>query len=258
MLDKPADCRSASSPWRRWAPLAALALLALAAYWLELHRYLSFTEIIRHHAHFKALVDEHIWTSLLAFGLIYVTVVALSFPGAALLSVLGGLYFGWMISAPVTVLAATIGATIVYSVVKTSLGTAVAERAGPLVRRLSGGFSRDAFHYLLFLRLVPAFPFFAVNAVAGLCCVRLKPFLFATVIGIIPASLVFAYLGSGLDSVIDAQIEANRRCMEALKAEGCRFEIDPGGLITPQILIAFGALGLVALLPLIVKRLRGA
>jgi uncharacterized membrane protein YdjX (TVP38/TMEM64 family) len=149
--------------------------------------------------------------------------------------------------------AAVVGATIVFQVVKTSLGAALAERAGPMANRLSKGFAEDAFNYLLFLRLVPAFPFFLVNAVAGLCRVPLKTFIVATAIGIVPGSIVFALLGSGLDGVIDAQIAAHQACIATNGAANCSFSLELNALVSRELLIAFAGLGVVALLPIAIK-----
>lgn len=239
---------------RRWLPLGVLVVLAVIAYALGLHRYLTLSSLIEHHAYLKSVVAQHLWLALGFYAALYIAVVALSLPGAAALTIVGGLLFGWAINTPVTVIAATIGATIVFIVVKTSLGSVIAEKAGPFVKKLSGGFAKDAFNYLLFLRLVPAVPFFVVNAVAGLCHVALRPFVAATLIGIIPGTLVFSYLGSGLNSVIEAQMRANEACL----AQGgdCPIMIDPASLLTPQIIIAFAALAAIAAVPIIVKRLR--
>ncbi len=258
MTDDPVVARAAASPFRRWAPLVVLVALGLVAYGFGLHRYLSISALVENLSSLKGFVADNIVLAILIYAAIYVIVVALSLPGAAPLSIVGGLLFGWMVSAPVTVFAATLGASIVFMVVKTSLGAIIAEKAGPFVTRLSGGFARDAFNYLLFLRLVPAFPFFVVNAVAGLCQVALKPFVLATFIGIIPGSIVFAYLGSGLDSVLTAQQEANAACIAEKGAENCRFVIDPIMIFTPQLLVGFAALGVFALIPVIIKRLRKA
>ena len=83
------------------------------------------------------------------------------------------------------------------------------------MQRLSRGFAENAFSLLLFLRLTPVFPFWAVNAVAGLCRIPLRTFIAATALGIIPASFAFALVGSGLDRVIDAQLAAHRACVAA-------------------------------------------
>jgi uncharacterized membrane protein YdjX (TVP38/TMEM64 family) len=256
MIDEPVDQQPAPSALRRWLPLGVLVLLGGLAYLSGALNYISLQALAEHHSVLKGFVAKHLVGAVIVYALIYVVVVALSLPGALPLSIVGGLLFGWMISAPVTVVAATAGATIVFLVVRTSLGSLVAERAGPFVRKLSSGFARDAFNYLLFLRLVPVFPFFVVNAVAGLCRVGLKPFVLATVLGIIPGSLVFAFLGTGFDSVVEAQKAAYMACVEARGLGACRFELDPAALVTREMVIAFVALGVLALVPVAVRRLR--
>lgn len=258
MIDQPIEAYSRPSPWRRWLPLGIMAILIALAYAFGLHRHLSLESLAVHHEDLKEFVADHLLMAISAYALLYILVVALSLPGAAALSIAGGLLFGWTLGAPVTIVAATIGATIVFLIVRTSLGALVAERAGPFVRKLSGGFARDAFNYLLFLRLVPAFPFFVVNAVAGLCGVRVWPFVLATFLGIIPGSFVFSYLGAGFDSVLAAQVQAHDACVALKGAAECPFEFNLKALVTPQMLVAFAALGLVALLPVIVKRFRKA
>lgn len=245
---------SAASPVKRWAPLAVLAALIVAAYALGLHRYFSLGAVAENRDALKAFVMGNLAIALILYACVYIVAVALSLPGAALLTILGGFLFGWKIGALITIFAATIGAVIVFQIVKTSLGAVVAQRAGPFVNKLSDGFAKDAFNYLLFLRLVPAFPFFAVNAVAGLSRIKLQTFVIATLIGIIPGTLAFSYLGTGLDSVIDAQQESYRACMAAKVQESCMLEFSPSALLTREIAIAFIVLGLVALIPVFLKR----
>lgn len=235
-----------------------LAALIALAYAFGLHSYFTFGTLVENRAMLQAFVDQHLYSSILAYAAIYVAVVALSLPAAGLLSIFGGFIFGWQVSAPVTVVAATVGAVIVFQVVKTSLGSAIAERAGPFATKLSNGFAKDAFNYLLFLRLVPAFPFFAVNAVAGLARVDIKTFIFATLIGIIPGSFAFAWLGRGLDSIIQAQGVAHDSCVAAKGAAACPIEFSPSALVTPQLLIAFAVLGVVALIPVALKKWKTA
>jgi uncharacterized membrane protein YdjX (TVP38/TMEM64 family) len=247
--------RQAPPPYgfRTWLPAGGLALLIAVAYFAGLDHYLSLRAIAENRASLKDFAATHLLSAILLYVTIYIAVVALSLPGAAVLSVVGGFLFGWWLSAPVTVIAATVGAVIVFQIVKTSFGAALARRAGPMVRKLSDGFAKDAFNYLLFLRLVPAFPFFVVNAVAGLSGVALRTFIAATVIGIIPGTIAFAYLGTGLDSIIDAQTDIYRQCVAAKGATNCVLELDAGALATPDIVIAFLALGIVALIPIGLK-----
>jgi uncharacterized membrane protein YdjX (TVP38/TMEM64 family) len=244
--------------WRRLWPVAALAIAFVVIYATGLHRYLTLEAVAEHRDLLKSFVASHLVAAILIYAAVYVLAVALSLPGAALLSIIGGFLFGWMVSAPVTIAAATIGAIIVFQIVKTSFGTSIAERAGPFAKKLTDGFAKDAFSYLLFLRLTPLFPFFAVNAVAGLANVRLSTFTLATLIGIIPGGIAFAYLGQGLDSVIDAQRAAHADCVAESGAENCTFSIDPSALITSELLIAFTVLGLVSLVPVILRKYKAA
>lgn len=242
---------------RQWLPVAALAAVIAVAYLMGLHKHLSLAALAENRDALRDFVASNLVLAVAVYAVLYIVIVALSLPGAAVMSIAGGFLFGWMLSVPVTVTAATIGAIIVFQIVKTSLGAALADRAGPMVQRLSRGFAEDAFNYLLFLRLVPVFPFFIVNAVAGLCSVRLRTFIAATVLGIIPASIVFALLGSGLDGTIDAHLAAHQACVAQNGIEHCTFNLEPSALVTPELIAAFAGLGVIALLPIGIKYLRG-
>lgn len=244
---------NAARSFRQWLPAIVLVGLIALAYGFGLHHYVSLSALAEHREQLRQFVGGNLLVAVLAFMAAYIAIVALSIPGAAVMSIAGGFLFGWIISVPVTVTAAVIGGIVMFQIVKTSLGAAIAERAGPLVQRVSKGFSENAFSYLLFLRLVPVFPFFMVNAVAGLCRVPLKTFIIATAIGIIPGSLAFALLGAGLDSVIDAQNAAHAACIAERGAENCSFSLDAGSLVTRELLLAFAGLGLVALIPVAFK-----
>jgi uncharacterized membrane protein YdjX (TVP38/TMEM64 family) len=242
----------------RWVPLAALASMVALAYAFGSQDYLSLQSMAENQAMLVNFVSAHLLSALIIYFALYVATVALSLPGAGVLSVAGGFIFGWVISAPLTVVAATLGALMVFKIVQTSLGAAIAERAGPFVQMLSRGFEDDAFNYLLFLRLVPAFPFFAINAVAGLTRMSLRTFTLATFIGIIPGSYAFAYLGRGLGSVLEAARNAHEACIAKDAAAPCPFDISLSALVTPQILWAFCALGVVSLIPVALKKWKQA
>ena len=245
---------NASPAYKRWLPLALLLGASVACYALGLQHYLSLQRLAENQTQLLGFVTQNLVLAMAIYFLIYVLVVALSLPGAALLSVAGGFIFGWVISAPLTIIAATIGAAVVFKIVQTSLGANISQKAGPFVKKLSGGFENDAFNYLLFLRLVPAFPFFAVNAVAGLTRMPMRTFFWATLIGIIPGSYAFAWLGRGLGSVIDAQTAAHAACVAEKSAEACPYNFAVSSLVTPQLLWALAAMGLVSLLPVLIKK----
>ena len=118
------------------------------------------------------------------------------------MSVAGGLLFGPLLGGAAALASATGGAVIVFLACRTAFGDWAAHRAGPIIARIEAGFSRDAFAYMLALRLMPVAPFFMVNLAAGLARVRLVAFVLATLIGAAPSAFIFAGLGAGLDGVI--------------------------------------------------------
>jgi uncharacterized membrane protein YdjX (TVP38/TMEM64 family) len=240
---------------RRMISLAAIVLLALAAYLVFGRGAISLEALVRNRAAIDAFVTQHRALAVLAYIGIYAAAVALSLPGAAFLTVSGGFLFGILTGAAAAVIGATLGATVVFLVARTALGEPLLKRAGPRASQLAQGFRADAFSYLLFLRLVPAFPFFLVNLVPAFAGVRLLPFIAATALGVIPGALVYAFAGTGLDSIIAAQKNAYSDCLAAGRSD-CQLSFDAKDVLTPQLVGALIALGLLALVPVVVKRLR--
>ncbi len=183
----------------RWLPLVAILALLAAFFALGLDRYLTFDALNAHRAALHRLVAAHVGLAALAFCAAYVALVAISLPGAAMMTVAGGALFGLWLGAALSVAGATIGATVLFVVARGALAEPLAARAGPFVRRMEAGFNRNGFSYLLFLRLVPLFPFWAVNLVPALLAMELRGFVAATAIGIVPGTLAYASLGSGLE-----------------------------------------------------------
>jgi uncharacterized membrane protein YdjX (TVP38/TMEM64 family) len=240
--------------WRRLAgPLGLLVLLGLG-YAGGVHHYLTLASIAEHRAALATYTSNHLLLSLLAFVAVYTVAVAVSFPGASILTILAGLLFGWLVGGIAAIVAATVGATIVFQIAKSSFGDVLAKKAGPFLSRISAGFADDAFNYLLFLRLVPAFPFWLVNIAPALANVKLRTFIITTFVGIIPGTFAFAFVGAGLDSIITAQQAAHVQCIAQKSAAECPFELSVSSLITPQLLLAFAALGVVALIPVALKK----
>lgn len=235
----------------RWGPLVLLVGLALAGYLTGIHEKMSLSYLIRQHEALHAVVERNAAIALVMFVAVYVATTALSFPGASLLTILGGFLFGWLAGGAATVVGATAGATVLFLIARSSVGAAMRERVGGLGERVAAGFREDAMSYLLFLRLVPLFPFWLVNIAPALFDVPLRTFVIATAIGIVPGTVAYAVLGSGLDSIIAAQEHANPGCAAAGTCE-----IDPAALLTPKLLAGFALLGLVALVPVVVKRWR--
>lgn len=247
--------------FRRFGPLV-LALVAIMVAWaLGLHRLLSLDALVEHRAWLKALVVEHGLLSLLAFMAAYVVAVALSLPGAIVLTLLAGLLFGIAVGSAAVVLAATLGATLVFLMARSALGGGLARKAGPGLARILEGFRADAVSYLLFLRLVPLFPFWLVNLAPAFAAVPLRQFVWTTFVGIIPGSVAFVAVGAGADSVIAAHAGAVAKCRAAGISADCQASLQLSSLATPEIGMALALLGCVALIPVLWRKVmagRGA
>lgn len=253
------DGSRAGGPLRRFAPLVLIAAAMVLVFALGWHEHLSFRTIGLNYEALRGYIAGNLVVSVLAYMALYVAVVALSLPGGLVMTLSGGLLFGWAVAAPATVVAATIGATVVFLVARSSFGESLAARAGPWLARLSAGFRENAMSYLLFLRLVPAFPFFVVNLAPALLGVPLRTYVVGTFLGIIPATTAFSVLGSGLGSAIESQNGIYNACLDEHGARGvelCRYSIDTKALVTPELLTAFALLGLVALIPVAIKKVK--
>jgi uncharacterized membrane protein YdjX (TVP38/TMEM64 family) len=243
---------------RLWPLLLLLAAMVLV-FAMGWHRYLTLQELVDRREALRAAIADHTLLAILAFMGIYAVAVALSLPGAAVLTLAGGFLFGWFWGALASIAAATAGAIIVFLIARSALGEPLAARAGPWLSKLRQGFQEDAFNYLLFLRLVPIFPFWLVNLAPALLGVSLWTYVLATVIGIIPGSFAYSIAGKGLDSLIVAQQSAHQSCLAKMGSDAeklCPFVLEPRALLTPGLIAGFVALGLVALIPIAVKRFR--
>jgi len=243
--------RSRAVRLRRWLPPAVLGILMALGFAFGLHDYLTLSNLIMQRQDLGDLVDRHLGLALLVYLAVYTVAVALSFPGASLLTIAGGFLFGWLLGGIATVVGATLGACAVFLVARSSVGDVLTERAGPFLSRLAEGFRADAFHYLLFLRLTPVFPFWLVNIAPAIFRMPLSSYTLATCVGIVPGTFAFTFIGSGLDSVIAAQEAADPGCAAA---GTCR--IDVSALVTPQLLVAFFALGVASLIPVALRKWR--
>jgi uncharacterized membrane protein YdjX (TVP38/TMEM64 family) len=248
--------RGATTWLKRLWPL--LLLLAVGGFILAMgwHRYLTLENLANNRESLRGLIEGHLLWAVACFVALYAVVVALSLPGGAVLTITGGFLFGWLLGGGASVIGATIGATVVFIIAKTALSDVLAARAGPWISRFRQGFQEDAFSYLLFLRLVPIFPFWMVNLAPGLLGVRFTPYVVTTFLGIIPGTFAFALAGNGLDSVIEAQQSAHQSCL-AKAGEGgqesCPYGLDASALLTPELIAGLVALGLVSLIPVALK-----
>jgi len=240
---------------RRVVPLAVIVAVGVLIYAMGWHRAVSLETLVRHHTALAGLVDRHLLLVLMAYVALYIAAVTLSLPGGAILTTTGGILFGGLVGGLAAIVGATIGATCLFLIARSAFGEFLVRRAGPRLASLAAGFREDAFNYLLFLRLVPVFPFFLINLAPALLGVRLAPFVAATALGIIPATFVFAFVGASLAEAVASQAVDFHACEAAARTD-CRINFSLSAALTPQLVAALFALGLVALLPVAVKQLQ--
>lgn len=248
------DSNARSRTWKRWVPLAVLALVIVGFLASGAQSYLSPSFLVRNYADLTTYINQHFTLALCLFALIYVLATALSLPGGLMLTIAGGLFFGAYLGGAVIVASATAGATILFLVARSSLGETMRERAGPMMARLRKGFQEDAVSYLLFLRLVPAFPFWLVNLAPAFFGVRLSTYVLTTLIGILPGTFAYSFVGAGIDGIVAAQADELAAC-EAAGRQSCEVALDLADLVNAELLIAFAAIGVIALIPVLYKRL---
>ena len=238
MNDSPsADSRNAGIG-RLWPVAAVVAVVALLVAFGPDNA--TVLETLRSHREaLLAMVAENAAIAALVYALIYAVAIALSIPGGAMMTIVGGFLFGPLRTTLYVVVAATVGASALFLIARGAVGDRLRGRAGPWLAKMEAGFQENALSYLLVLRLVPLFPFFVVNLAPAFLGVRFRTYLVATFFGIIPGTFVFALAGGGLGSVLDA---------------GAEFSVS--SVLTPEVVGALIGLALLALVPVVYKTLK--
>jgi uncharacterized membrane protein YdjX (TVP38/TMEM64 family) len=214
------------------AAIAVVIALAIGAFfYFDLGRFLSLNALKENRDHLLAFTEAHYATAVGLFVLAYIAVTGLSLPGAVILTLAGGFLFGSIFATLFVNIGATTGATLAFLAARYLLRDWVEQKFGNTLGPIQAGFSKNAFNYLMTLRLIPLFPFFLVNMVSGLTRVNLGTYVIATALGIIPGSFVFAYAGRQLGSINSLQ-----------------------EIASPNVLLAFTLLGLLALAPILYKK----
>ena len=212
--------------------LAVVIVLAIGAFlYFDLGRWLSLTALKENRDSLLAFTDANFVSAVGIFIAAYVIVAGLSLPGAVILTLAGGFLFGATMAALFVNVGATTGATLAFLTARYLLRDTVEQKFGKWLGPFQEGFAKNAFSYLLTLRLIPLFPFFVVNLVSGLTRVNVGTYVAATALGIIPGSFVYAYAGRQLGTINSLQ-----------------------EIASPNVIGAFVLLGLLALVPVIYKR----
>jgi uncharacterized membrane protein YdjX (TVP38/TMEM64 family) len=215
--------------------IAIIFALAFAAFfYFDLKQYLSLEALKANRDSLLAFTQANYGRAVTFFIVIYIVQTAFSLPGGAILTLTGGFLFGSLLGTVYVNLGATTGATLAFLAARYLLRDWVEAKFGHRLGPIQEGFAKNAFSYLLTLRLIPAFPFFLVNLLSGLTRVSLGTYILATAIGIIPGSFVYAYAGRQLGTI------------NSLKE-----------IASPGVLLAFTLLGLLALAPIVYRKFAG-
>ncbi len=218
--------------------LATILVLGLVIFFLSgAYELITWQVIGAHYAMLSYIVEKHLWLSYLIFMLVYAVIVAFSLPIALPLTLTGGALLGWP-AIILVICGATAGAGVVFVAARSFFADLLRTRSGPFMAKLEAGFSQNSFSYLLALRLIPAAPFWVVNVVPALTSMRLGTFLLATFLGIAPGTAVFISVGRGFDHILAAGQTPDLSALTSAP------------IITPLV-----GLGLLALLPIVFRRL---
>lgn len=212
--------------------IALVVGLAIGAFfYFDLGRFLSLDALKDNRDRLLAFTEANYASAVGLFIIAYAAVTGLSLPGAAILTLAGGFLFGSLFGTLFVNLGATTGATLAFLTARYLLRDTVERKFGKWLGPFQEGFAKNAFSYLMTLRLIPLFPFFVVNLVSGLTRVNVGTYVAATALGIIPGSFVYAYAGRQLGTI------------NSLKE-----------IASPNVIAAFVLLGLLALVPILYKK----
>jgi len=226
--------------WKRLVPLIAIISVTVLFFIFGLHHHLSFESLRDHREILIAWYDANKVFAVLCFSVFYAVVVAFSVPGATWMTLAGGFLFGTVVATVVVVVSATVGALGIFLIARYALADYFRDKAGNIGARMEAGFKENALSYLLFLRMVPLFPFWLVNLVPAFLNVPARTFLIGTFIGIIPGSAVFCSVGNGLGAVFEAGNEI----------------VPKDIILKPEVLLPIVALAILSLVPILYKKMK--
>ena len=208
--------------------LVIISLLIAAFFIFDAGQYLTLDYLKSQHQSFIDYYKHNQSKTIAIYFIIYVTVTALSLPGAVIMTLAGGAIFGVLVGTIVVSFASTIGATLAFLVSRLLLRDVVQKKFGDKLKAVNEGIEKEGIFYLFTLRLIPVFPFFVINLVMGLTPIRVLQFFLVSQVGMLAGTVVYVNAGKQLAS------------LDSLK-----------GILSPGLLLSFALLGL---FPLIAKK----
>jgi uncharacterized membrane protein YdjX (TVP38/TMEM64 family) len=218
---------------KKVALLAVIALLVALFFYFDLGKYLTLSSLKDNRNALVGFYERNRIVVVAGFIAVYIMQTALSLPGAAILSLAAGAVFGAVMGTLYVNIGATVGATAAFLVARYLFHDVVRKKFGPRLEKVNRELEVRGLNYLLFLRLVPVFPFFLINLGAGLTGMPLRTFFFGTMVGIIPGSFVYCNAGASLATISSMS-----------------------QIASPRVLGSFALLGLFALVPVFYQKIR--
>lgn len=213
-----------------------LVLTAIVLFfWFDLGRYLTLESLKQNRDQLVTLYRDHRLATVAVFLALYIVQTTLALPGAAILTLAAGAVFGALMGTVYANIGATIGSALSFLVARYLFRDTIQGKFGPRLEKINRELADAGFNYLLFLRLVPVFPFFLINLAAGLTKIPLRTFFFGTMLGIIPGGFVYCNAGASLASINSV-----------------------GEIVSFRVLGSFALLGLFALVPVLYGKIRAA
>ena len=241
MSEQPVDTPSANSAFTpaRLIPVIVLFAGLTAFFVLDLDEYVTLSALKENRQLLADWVRDVGFLAFIVYMVVYAVATAFSLPAGAILTIAGGILFGPWLGGGLTVIGATAGATVLFLAARYAFADLLRQRAGAAIKKMEDGFKENALSYMLFLRLIPVFPFFIVNLVPAFLGVSLGTYVIGTFVGIIPGSLVYASLGDGFSAIVEKG-----------------GDIDLGIIFEPRFLLPIIGLGVLALIPVVYKKLK--
>jgi dihydrolipoamide dehydrogenase len=212
--------------WLKKAFLFGCLLLAVFMYWyFDFDQYLSLENLKAHQLEFNEYYTQHSLQVIAAFTFVYILSVALSFPGASLLTLAAGSLFGLKLGTLIVSISSTVGATLAFLAARYFFKDFVEKKFKNKLETINQGIKKEGATYLLTLRLIPVFPFFMINLLMGLTSISTLTYFWVSLLGMLPGTLVYINAGTELSKI------------QSLKA-----------ILTPSLLMSLILLGIVPLI----------
>lgn len=213
--------------------ITVIAGLVVLFWYFDLGKYFTLSSLKANHTVLVQFYEQHKLVTVIIFISVYIIQSVLFLPGAAVLTLAAGSVFGVFLGTFYVDIGASIGAVVAFLVARYLLHDMIQKRFGSRLNKINDELRTKGFHYLLFLRLIPIFPFFLINLGASLTRMPLRTFIFATMVGMVPASFVYCNAGASLATIKSMNEVAS-----------------------PRVIGAFALLGIFALIPAIYQKFK--